>query len=58
MVGRAICVVGASNLDLVSYVPRLPRLGETLHGTRFQIGFAAVVARGRCGTRCGTSIKS
>jgi len=34
-----ICVVGACNLDLISYVPRLPRLGETLHGTRFQMGF-------------------
>jgi ribokinase len=34
-----ICVVGAANLDLISYVPRLPRLGETLHGTRFQMGY-------------------
>lgn len=34
-----ICVVGASNLDLISYVPRLPRMGETLHGSRFQMGF-------------------
>lgn len=34
-----ICVVGAANLDLISYVPRLPRMGETLHGTRFQMGY-------------------
>ena len=34
-----VCVVGAANLDLISYVPRLPRLGETLHGTRFQMGY-------------------
>jgi ribokinase len=34
-----ICVVGASNIDLVSYAPRLPKLGETLPGTRFEIGF-------------------
>ncbi len=34
-----ICVVGACNLDLISYVPRLPRMGETLHGTRFHMGF-------------------
>lgn len=34
-----ICVVGASNLDLISYAPRLPRLGETLHGTRFHMGY-------------------
>ena len=34
-----ICVVGACNLDLISYVPRLPKMGETLHGNRFQMGF-------------------
>ena len=34
-----ICVVGASNIDLVSYAPRLPRLGETIPGTRFETGF-------------------
>ena len=34
-----ICVVGSSNLDLISYVPRLPKMGETLHGDRFQMGF-------------------
>lgn len=34
-----ICVVGASNIDLISYVPRLPTMGETLHGTQFAIGF-------------------
>jgi ribokinase len=34
-----LCVLGASNLDLISYVPRMPRIGETLHGTRFHMGF-------------------
>jgi ribokinase len=34
-----ITVVGACNIDLISYVPRLPAPGETLHGTRFQMGF-------------------
>jgi ribokinase len=34
-----ICVVGAANLDLISYVPRLPKLGETLHGSKFRMGF-------------------
>jgi ribokinase len=34
-----ICVVGAANLDLISYVPHLPRIGETLHGTRFHMGY-------------------
>jgi ribokinase len=35
----SVCVVGAANIDLISYVPRLPRLGETLHGTQFRIGY-------------------
>ena len=34
-----ICVVGAANIDLISYVPRLPEMGETLHGSRFHMGF-------------------
>jgi ribokinase len=34
-----IAVVGACNIDLISYVPRMPVLGETLHGTRFHMGF-------------------
>lgn len=34
-----VCVIGACNTDLVSYVPRLPRMGETLHGSEFQMGF-------------------
>lgn len=34
-----MCVVGAANMDLISYVPRLPAAGETLHGTSFQMGY-------------------
>lgn len=34
-----ICVVGACNIDLICYVPRMPSIGETLHGSKFQIGF-------------------
>src|SRR4051794_14066477 len=37
--GGAICVVGAALIDLISYVPRLPRVGETLHGTGFRMGY-------------------
>jgi ribokinase len=33
-----ICVVGASNLDLLTKVPRLPKLGETLIGRFFHLG--------------------
>jgi ribokinase len=32
-------VVGAANIDLISYVPRLPRMGETLHGSAFHLGY-------------------
>ncbi|CAD5111092.1 DgyrCDS439 [Dimorphilus gyrociliatus] len=34
-----ITVVGSCMTDLVSYVPRLPVPGETLHGHKFNIGF-------------------
>jgi ribokinase len=34
-----VSVVGAANIDLISYVPRLPRVGETLHGSSFQMGY-------------------
>ena len=37
--GPRICVVGASLIDLIAYVPRLPALGETLHGHEFRTGF-------------------
>jgi ribokinase len=39
MVKAKICVVGASNMDLISYVPRLPKIGETLLGSKFSMGF-------------------
>ncbi|MCC6617195.1 MAG: ribokinase [Anaerolineae bacterium] len=34
-----ICMVGSCNIDLIARVPRLPGPGETLIGTRFQMGF-------------------
>ena len=39
MANEKVCVVGASNMDLISYVPRLPKIGETLHGSKFAMGF-------------------
>lgn len=39
MTAPKICVVGSSNIDLVTYAPRLPKLGETVTGTSFQTGF-------------------
>jgi ribokinase len=38
--GRSrICVIGSSNVDLIARVPRLPRLGETLAGRSFHVGY-------------------
>jgi ribokinase len=34
-----ICVVGSSNIDLIAYAPRLPKLGETVTGSDFKTGF-------------------
>ncbi|XP_002740450.1 ribokinase-like [Saccoglossus kowalevskii] len=34
-----IAIVGSCNTDLISYVPRLPKPGETIHGTKFSVGF-------------------
>ena len=34
-----ICVVGSSNIDLISKVPRLPKLGETMIGHSFHMGY-------------------
>lgn len=34
-----ICVVGSSNIDLIARVPRLPKLGETLAGHSFHLGY-------------------
>lgn len=35
----AICVVGSSNMDLVTYTDRLPKVGETVVGKDFKLGF-------------------
>ncbi|WAR18888.1 RBSK-like protein [Mya arenaria] len=34
-----VTVVGSCNIDLISYVPRLPKPGETLQGSKFSMGF-------------------
>jgi ribokinase len=39
MPGASICVVGSANLDLNTYVDRLPAPGETIHGRRFTTGY-------------------
>jgi ribokinase len=32
-----ICVVGSANIDLITRVPRMPKLGETMHGHSFHL---------------------
>jgi ribokinase len=39
MTSPNICVVGSSNIDLIARVPRLPKLGETLVGSSFHLGY-------------------
>jgi ribokinase len=39
-----ICVVGAANIDLVSFTPRQPAMGETLHGDSFMLGHGGKAA--------------
>ncbi|HUP72244.1 MAG TPA: ribokinase [Acidimicrobiales bacterium] len=34
-----VCVVGSANVDLITYAPKLPALGETLPGSRFEQHF-------------------
>lgn len=35
----SVAVIGACNVDLIAYVPRLPMEGETLKGSSFEQGF-------------------
>ncbi|XP_063684831.1 ribokinase-like [Bolinopsis microptera] len=35
----SVVVVGSCMTDLISYVPVLPKGGETVHGTKFMVGF-------------------
>ncbi|CAF0754471.1 unnamed protein product [Adineta ricciae] len=34
-----VCVVGSCNVDLISYVNRTPKIGETIEGNKFEKGF-------------------
>lgn len=34
-----IVVVASCNIDLISYVDRMPKIGETLNGNDFSMGF-------------------
>jgi ribokinase len=51
-----VAVVGSANIDLTTFIERLPRAGETIFGNKFDLGFGgkganqAVAAR-QCGAR-------
>uniref|UniRef100_A0A6B2EEY3 Ribokinase n=1 Tax=Phlebotomus kandelakii TaxID=1109342 RepID=A0A6B2EEY3_9DIPT len=52
-----VVVFGSCIMDFISYVPRLPRVGETIQGSRFSTGFGGkganqCVAASRLGSRC------
>ncbi|UJR31707.1 hypothetical protein I4U23_019187 [Adineta vaga] len=34
-----VCIVGSCNVDLISYVNRTPKIGETIEGNKFEKGF-------------------
>ncbi|CAF3739342.1 unnamed protein product [Adineta steineri] len=34
-----VCIVGSCNVDLISYVDRTPKIGETIEGNKFEKGF-------------------
>eukprot|EP01135_Chromosphaera_perkinsii_P011706 Nk52_evm29s2474 gene=Nk52_evmTU29s2474 len=34
-----VCVVGSTNVDLTSYMDRMPKPGETMHGRKFVMSF-------------------
>ena len=49
-----IVVIGASNMDLISTVPRLPLVGETLHGLSFATGYGGKGAnQAACAAKIG-----
>jgi ribokinase len=47
-----VCVVGSTMIDLVTRVPRLPKLGETLAGSSFAMGYG-----GKGGNQAVTAAK-
>lgn len=47
-----VTVVGSCNTDLISYVSRLPKPGETIQGSRFSVGFG-----GKGANQCVTAAR-
>ncbi|XP_067941626.1 ribokinase-like [Watersipora subatra] len=47
-----VVVVGSCNVDLISYIDHLPQKGETIHGSKFKMGFG-----GKGANQCVTAAK-
>lgn len=57
-----IVFIASCNVDLISYVKRMPRMGETLMGNSFKTGFGGkgankAIACSRLGSRCAVVAK-
>jgi ribokinase len=57
-----IIFVASCNVDLISYVNRMPKIGETLNGREFKIGFGGkgankCIACSRLGASCSIICK-
>lgn len=60
--GADIIFAASCNVDLISYVNRMPLIGETLMGQKFQMGFGGkgankAIACSRLGSRCSVIAK-
>lgn len=52
-----IAIVGSCNIDLVTFTERLPRPGETMFGSRFDLGFGGKGANQAVAARlCGADV--
>ncbi|CAF0838220.1 unnamed protein product [Brachionus calyciflorus] len=57
-----VIVVASCNVDLISYVEKLPKMGETIMGKEFKIGFGGkgankAIACSRLGSKCSVIAK-
>ena len=57
-----IVFVASCNVDLVSYVDKMPKIGETIMGNRFKMGFGGkgankAIACARLGSKCSVIAK-
>jgi ribokinase len=57
MAGPALAVIGSCNVDLTTFTDRFPNPGETIFGTRFDLGFGGKGANQAVAARlCGAEV--